>query len=400
MKRLFLCGVHEEKYNKEIIKNSRVNVEFSANSFQLKMIQGFKQNGVPIEIISAPFLSSYPKEYKKIKFKKFSNPSSEGINYIPFNNIWGLRNISRKKNCYKSLNKFIKEDDSSKIIYVYSVHTPFLEAAVKAKKIDSRIKICLIVLDLPQYMNLSKRPNPLYVILKKFDSKRFYKLNKYVDSYMLLTQQMANPLEANNKPHLIVEGIYEEKNYNRKINKIPKQILYAGKLETEFGILNLINAFKLIDDPEAKLIICGSGEAKKNVEKAIINDNRITYKGQISPDEAKELMLVSNVLVNPRQNNSDFTKYSFPSKTIDYLSTGNAVVGYELDGIPKQYEDFMFYVPDDSVEALKNTILKAMYASEKECETRAKKAMNYFRDELLCSRIIKKLRDINGDNNE
>ena len=38
--------------------------------------------------------------------------------------------------------------------------------------------------------------------------------------------------------------------------------------------------------------------------------------------------------VNPRQNNEEFTKYSFPSKTMEYLASGVPVVAYKLDGIP------------------------------------------------------------------
>lgn len=43
----------------------------------------------------------------------------------------------------------------------------------------------------------------------------------------------------------------------------------------------------------------------------------------------------ADVLVNPRQNDDEYTKYSFPSKNIEYLMTGNAVMAYMLDGIPE-----------------------------------------------------------------
>jgi hypothetical protein len=37
----------------------------------------------------------------------------------------------------------------------------------------------------------------------------------------------------------------------------------------------------------------------------------------------------------------EYTRYSFPSKNIEYLLSGKPVVGYFLDGMPHVYQDFM-----------------------------------------------------------
>lgn len=55
----------------------------------------------------------------------------------------------------------------------------------------------------------------------------------------------------------------------------------------------------------------------------------------------------ADVLVNPRQNDDEYTKYSYPSKNIEYLMTGNAVMAYMLDGIPEIYRSF-FIVPESN----------------------------------------------------
>ena len=157
MKQLFLCGVFANENKEEIINKTKTNVEFSANLFQLKMINGFKKNGTDIEVVSAPFIGAYPKSYKQSYFKGFDSKTMDDFKYIHFNNFWGIRNFSRKNNCFKALKSFINSTDEEKIIYVYSVHTPFLQAAIKAKQKDKRIKICLIVPDLPEYMNLGKK---------------------------------------------------------------------------------------------------------------------------------------------------------------------------------------------------------------------------------------------------
>ena len=64
------------------------------------------------------------------------------------------------------------------------------------------------------------------------------------------------------------------------------------------------------------------------------------------------------MLVNPRQNTDIFTKYSFPSKTMEYLASGRPVIGYRLDGIPEEYYKYIQLVNDNSVDALKDKIVE------------------------------------------
>ena len=49
--------------------------------------------------------------------------------------------------------------------------------------------------------------------------------------------------------------------------------------------------------------------------------------------------------------------YSFPSKTIEYLQTGKPFIGYKLDGIPDEYDKYIYYVKNNTIEELKNTII-------------------------------------------
>lgn len=74
----------------------------------------------------------------------------------------------------------------------------------------------------------------------------------------------------------------------------------------------------------------------------------------------------ATVLVNPRQNNEEFTKYSFPSKTMEYLSSGIPVVAYKLDGIPDEYDQYIQYVADDSIESLKMKLVEVCEMTREE----------------------------------
>ena len=68
MKVLFIGGVFAEANEEEIIEAARRPVEFSANTFQKKIIEGLKQADVEEEVISAPFIGSFPFAGKKMFF--------------------------------------------------------------------------------------------------------------------------------------------------------------------------------------------------------------------------------------------------------------------------------------------------------------------------------------------
>ena len=399
MKVLFLGGVFDDSHNDEIISKTKTYVEYAANNFQKKIIRGLEECNVHPKVVSAPFLGAFPNAYSDVYFKGFKTERHDksGYVYVHFWNIWGIRNFSRANALKKAVKQFAYSKDANKLIIVYTPHTPLIQAANYAKKIDNNIKICLVVPDLPQYMNLADRVSFAYKMLKRIDVRTFLKENKTVDSYIVLTRPMVEKLEVGNRSYKVVEGIYQKAdNWGKKVRNLSiKTIVYTGKLDKSFGIMNLVNAFMMIKKSNIRLVICGSGEERLNVENASVKDHRITYMGQVSSKKARQLIMEGDILVNPRQNNSDYTKYSFPSKIIDYLATGNAVVAYKLDGMPDFYKEFITFIPDNSIEGLKNTLIKVIDMSDAQVELMSHKAKLYLEKELCEKAVAKKILDLN-----
>ena len=399
MKILFLGGIFDDSHNAEIISKTKTYVEYAANNFQRKIIEGLKANGADVQVVSAPFLGAFPQAYKDIVFKGFDAKAEDesGYSYAKFINIWGIRNPSRRRGVNRLLRGFADDPDTDKLIIVYSPHTPLIQAANDAKKKDPHIKICMVIPDLPQYMNLSANVSLAYKVLKKYDVRTFMKESRTVDSYIVLTEQMTDLLGVGNRPYAVVEGIYEKiEGEIPKKNQELTTIVYTGRLDKSFGVVHLIKAFRQLKGEDLRLVICGGGEAKAEVEEAASIDKRILYKGQVSSDEARRYILEGDVLVNPRQNNSIYTKYSFPSKIIDYLSTGNPVIAYKLDGMPEIYKDFIYFVPDDSVEALANTINHVISMSSEEKGKKCSAGIKYLKSKLSKEHIGKTILALNG----
>ncbi|MCI6305503.1 MAG: glycosyltransferase [Subdoligranulum sp.] len=389
---LLLCGYFEPKHQQEISEKTKTWVENAANTFQQRLIAGLKKQDINLQVVSAPFIGPWPTAYEDKAFKGFkAGESTENIQYVPFNNIWGYRNISRTAALKKSVKEFVRHTKAEKkAIIVYCPHTPFLEAAVYGKQLDPSIHIHMVVPDLPQYMNLSKKAHPVYDFFKKIDIHKMEKLIAHVDSFMLLTEYMAEKLQVGKRPYIVVEGITDKQQaaLNKRENH-GKKVAYAGKLVEAFGAKRLIEAFELIDDPGASLHICGGGELKPYVEEMCKKDSRIHYYGEVSAEKANEILQQADVLVNPRQNDDEYTKYSFPSKNIEYLMTGNAVVAYMLDGMPEIYKK-LFQIPkSDSTQDLAQAICCAMTT-----EPQIKSTNEYIGNKLYFGAVAKQIIEI------
>ena len=390
---LLLCGYFEPKYQEEITRKTKTWVENAANTFQQRLIAGLREQEINLKVVSAPFIGPWPRAYTDKTFKGFeAGESAENVQYVHFNNIWGYRNISRTAVLKRCVKDFIKNSKAEKkAIIVYCPHTPFLEAAVYGKELDNSVHIHMVVPDLPQYMNLSKKAHPIYDFFKKIDIQKMEKLIARVDSFMLLTKYMADKLHVGNRPYIVVEGITDTKNIPPKKKERGKKIAYAGKLVEAFGAKRLVEAFEMIDDPETSLHICGGGELKPYVEEMCQKDSRIHYYGVVPAEKANEILQNADVLVNPRQNDDEYTKYSFPSKNIEYLMTGNAVVAYMLDGIPEVYKEF-FVVPSSCATcSLSEAIYFALNESEQEKERKRQKVWRYFAETKEKTSVAKRV---------
>jgi len=256
-----------------------------------------------------------------------------------------------------------------------------MTALKRIKKKFPQVQICTIVADLPEMINLSNSQNPLLKFFIKRRAKNSYANLDCVDCFVLLTKHMADRMKIN-KPYCVVEGIAPI----RELREEPpqdglKRILYTGTLHQKFGILNLLEAFKQIEDDSYRLIICGIGDSESEVRKAAEQDKRIIYLGQLPREEVLKWQEKATALVNPRQNNEEFTKYSFPSKNLEYLSSGKPLIAYKLDGVPDEYDPYIFYVQDNSIEALKQTLIAVCENTDGTVRMIAENARLFVRDQ-------------------
>lgn len=362
---LFLGGVFREE---DIMKESKSNVQFAANVLQWNIIEGLDQlNAQPVQLLNAIFIGSYPKYYKKAYIQRREWSHSFGTNNDIDVDFWNLplfKKFSRGWSLSKEITNWAKKtDDRKKAIIAYSMDYSLLRAIKVAKEENPAIKTCLIVPDLPQFMNLSSSRKLSYEMLKNIECNWIERLQQFIDSYVLLTKHMANSINLQNKPYTVVEGMVNindqilSSSTNELVENNIKTILYTGTLNKKYGILDLLEAFLLIDKENYVLQICGTGEAEKEILALANHDTRIDFRGRVSRNEALKLQRKATVLINPRNSEGEFTKYSFPSKIMEYLVAGVPTIAYKLPGMPDEYTDYLYIIEENSVNNLADTLV-------------------------------------------
>ena len=181
------------------------------------------------------------------------------------------------------------------------------------------------------------------------------------------------------------------KNLGDKMAGIRKkigEILIEENLITEEQLFEALETQRLTGQKVGQILI-----DKGFIKEAVLKDRRIKYLGQIDPMKAKEWQNKADVLINPRMNNEEYTKYSFPSKTIEYLMTGKPVVAYKLDGMKDIYSDFLYVVPEneDSISGLKKMIEVALDDNEQAKKGKSLKFFYYAKENLNSDIITKSI---------
>lgn len=340
---IFLSGMLLPAQKREIEQSSFVYVENAANVLQKGFLRGIAENtSRRLCVVNFPFIAPYPQGYRKAIFSGLGSTKVLGVDVVEpsFLNVRFLRIASR---FFGVLNALRRIDDRQADIVIYSLHLPFISAAVLWKSFHPQTKICLIVPDLPEFFG--EAISTWRRLVLKLQTRIFERLKSRIDTFVVLTPAMKRPLGARKEQVTVVEGIVDPETLSVE-RDAPSQsdttiFLYTGALDYRYGLQDLLEAFAQVDDQSIRLWICGSGSASSAVQAAAASDSRISYFGLVTQEEARAKQRSATVLVNPRRPVGEFTKYSFPSKTLEYLAAGKPVLMHRLPGVPDDYLEFL-----------------------------------------------------------
>jgi glycosyltransferase involved in cell wall biosynthesis len=400
---IFIGGFFPEQFTSLILSKSKLQVQNAANEFQWAFIKGLEQNlNRPIKLITAPFIGWYPKYYRDLTVRTSYFSDSNDLNagvMVGFLNLPLIKNIFKFYNIYSFINNSFSSKGKN-VLIVYSLNLVYLKAALKAKQKKCNSIVCVIITDLHEFPGDNGVFYKLYI--KYVQKPIVYKLLTKVDCFVVVTNGIVDFLKLSHKPCIRIEGLYDDQtDYeygNTSQDEINKIVLYTGTLDYRYGIKELLNAFKLIKSLDFRLWICGGGQGVTSVMDRVQEDERIKYFGIVSKEKVVELQLKATILVNPRNTLGEYNKYSFPSKTIEYLASGTPTLIYKLDGIPPEYFDYCYTVEDNQIESLANAIYSICQLDQDTLRLKGKTARDFIlknkNAKFQCNKVLNMINNI------
>lgn len=396
---LFLGRFYPCNLLKTIKEDTKGKVGFSNHNFEMSLIGGFaRQENINLKVVTLPLAFSFPHHNLRawIKAEKYH----EGvIDYrsIGFCNVIGVNRYSPLNPLKKCLLSTFEKFPQGNIIVIQNTPDLLLSKALfnAIKQSQRKVKTILVIPDVPQCMTEMYGKETIKKKLMRRNNMRVQKLSNLYDKYVYLTEQMNDFYQANSNDYIVMEGLIDSINESESITVksfLPEIILYTGTLSRIFGVMNLVDAFEKGNFKNTELWICGSGECADALRQKSIDNPRIKFFGLVDSNKARELQRKATILANPRGSEGEYTKYSFPSKTIEYLLSGNSVIMNRLPGIPDEYNDFLFYPENENIESWISKIQEILEMSKNERLALGRKAINFIRikksAQYQCHRIL------------
>lgn len=314
--------------------------------------------------ISTRPVSEYCQYPKQIIFKnrwktQVLNKKIE-ILEIPFINRSVFKIITRFfSGMYYSFKEYNKKANKKGVI-VYSVHVPFMLIGYVISKIY-KIDFIAIWTD-PPSVNLTgeKLLKSKLRSLELFISK---KLMIKATKVIAVTKELAKDF-APESPYLVVEGIIDQNYTNKEIYLKEKntkdiiKVVYTGSLSKRYGISNIVEAFELLRDENVVLEIYGWGDYEEELKLICIKNNNIRYKGFVSNNDVINIQRSADFLINARSAEDEYVRYSFPSKTLEYMLSGTPLITTILPSMPDEYKDYVLVIEDNNPKTICDKLLK------------------------------------------
>ncbi len=350
---------------------------FAVQKFSRLIAEGVAANGYIITALSSPVCAK--------KGSKWINEKAEQENgvkykYTPFLNLVGIKHIMVMLYAFFYVLRWGLSKRRDKAIVCDVLNISICMGALFASKIV-RVKSVGVVTDMPGLMvgTDTQKKRSLRERFITWVNKSYL---SHFSSYVFLTEQMNEPINTHHRPYIIMEGLVDSNIADEMLEKVekasPRTLIYAGGLYARYGLKTLCEAFTQLPHQDVCLMLYGSGTFVKELEENYCKrDKRIRYMGIRPNEEVVQEELRATLLVNPRPTTEEFTKYSFPSKNMEYMVSGTPLLTTKLPGMPQDYYPHIYLFEDESIEGYAATLTQILNLSAAELMEKGSKGKDF-----------------------
>lgn len=375
-----------EKYI-QYVESKGARVSQQAQKYNLLLAEGMVANGAKVHLISTRPINRY---VEKRLWMKGERERVNGIDfsYVPFINYPALRNLCVLFGVF--FRTLFSGSSKKNTVVVCDALNIVASMAAQAAAALRGYKTVGIVTDVPGHFSYAQKVT-LTQKLNLGVMRRF-------KSYLLLTEPMSQIVNPKNRPYIVLEGHADtqmEQIENTLENKSKvRTCLYAGSLMKIYGIANLVEGFVQANVPGTELHIYGDGDFVPELKLLAKQHANIKFLGVAPNSEIVQAELAATLLVNPRPTNEDYTKYSFPSKNMEYMASGTPVLTTKLPGMPEEYYPYVYLLEDESAEGVAKALKEILSQPEEELAQKGADAKKFVMEKKSNISQAKKLVDM------
>lgn len=356
-----------DKVYSQLFSHVKVKPAFQSQKYHRLLIEGLAA-GAEVDVVANPPVNRLVLDKEFVRLPR----ETEGgacYRYIP-----AIRNPVVKAVCvglgtfFKTL--FLAKKDSAVIVDCLNRVTAL------SGMLAARLRGCHcigIVTDLPDMLSGGR-----------FSKKLANFVIRHCTGYVLLTEAMNAYLNKDGKPYVILEG-HSDITMRERIPAMekktsPRVCFYAGGVSKQYGLGNLVDGFRKANLENAQLHIYGPGDYVEELQAIAAEDPRIFYGGMLLNTEIVDKEMEATLLVNPRPTDEEYVKYSFPSKTMEYMSSGTPVLTTVLPGMPREYHSYVYLLEDETADGIAASLQEVLANSDEALFQKGREARSFILD--------------------
>ncbi len=319
---------------------------FQSQKYHRLLIEGLAANG-QVDVVANPPMNKKLMDCPQIDLPEETEGGAH-YHYIPAirNSWWKLLRVAF--GTFFGTLKYCRKDSAVVVDVLNRTAALFAMLAARLRGVP-----CVgIVTDLPDMLSGSK-----------FSKALANFVTRSCTHYVFLTEAMSD-YYRNTKPYVVLEGHADAAMASRApdpaVKTTPRGILYAGSVVAKYGLDILVEGFRMADIPNARLEIYGPGSYVEELKRIAAEDPRVFYGGMLLSSRIVEKEQQATLLVNPRPTHEEFVKYSFPSKTMEYMASGTPVLTTVLPGMPKEYYPYVYFIEEQTAGGVAKALKAVM----------------------------------------
>lgn len=336
-----------------------------AQKYNRLMIEGLAANDVEVHAISGRPVTRTNYKGKYLPGKKNFSGKVSWL-YGSIMNIPVIKNLWQMYGTYKAVSRDCKYKETAVVLDILNASIAY-GASLAAKR---RHRPCIgVVTDLPELMVTGTRNDHVELV---------HKAMKNCSGFVFLTEAMNQVVNPKEKPYVIVEALCDTKMGVMERRPAEREkCIYAGLLDARYGAKAMVEGFIKAGVPGAELHVYGNGPYSDELKTVANSHENIIYHGTVMNAEIVREELTAALLVNPRPTHEEFTKYSFPSKNMEYMVSGTPVLTTDLPGMPREYLPYVYIIEKEDVQGIAEAFQRVLNIPISERNQKGKEAKTF-----------------------